>query len=548
MRKFRARRQVRTVREEWMHDRELPRVALVGRPNVGKSALFNRILGSRESIVHEESGVTRDRVERWAEWQGRNFRIVDTAGMNAPGQEDSTLPAQIQEQVRWAIETSDVLVQVVDVTVGVTPLDEMVAAFLRRAGKPVVVAVNKVDHHGRADGELDFLRLGLDPLMSTSALHGGGVAELLDWIVKHLPAPTEQDSSEAATVVEDSDEGWDQADEPLDESEVESVEDWGDESDEGDEGDASEEWDEESEDSAPEPRRRFQRREGPIKLVVVGRPNAGKSSLINALVQDSRVLVSEEPCTTRDAIDVPLQVERDGQIQRYLMIDTAGLRRTAKISQPVEYYGSRRTQESLKRADIALLVLDADDGITRQDQRIARMIADYGIGCVIVFNKSDLLTDPGRKRRLDGFLKRQLPFLSFAPNVLISAKFSRNLDVLLDAVARVGGQIDRQISTPELNRLFERAMQRYQAPMVYTGRQSKSSTGRYRQMPKVAKIYYSTQVSTRPLRFRLFVNDRRAFSDNYISYLTRCLRDDLGLEGAPVFLHLSNRKREREES
>jgi GTP-binding protein len=515
-------------------------VALVGRPNVGKSALFNRIVGSRESIVHEESGVTRDRVERWTDWQGRLFRIVDTAGMNAPGQEDSSLPSQIQEQVRWAIEASDVLIQVVDVTAGVTPLDEMVAAYLRRSGKPVVVAVNKVDHPGRTDGELDFLRLGLDPLMSTSALHGGGVGDLLDWVVEHLPEEeqteevedrepmeTESEHEAAPGVHVEAGEEWDESEySPEDEMEF------------GEEDDASE--------AEYVPPSRFIRPEGPLKLVVVGRPNAGKSSLINALVQDSRVLVSEEPCTTRDAIDVPLQIERKGQTLRYLLIDTAGLRRTAKITQPVEYYGSRRTQESLKRADLAFLVLDADQGITRQDQRIARMIADYGIGCVIVFNKSDLLKEPSRRRRLEGFLKRQLAFLSFAPNVLISAKYGRNLDKLLDAVERVSVEIDRQISTPELNRLFERAMQKYQAPMVFTGRQSKSSTGRYRQRPKVAKIYYATQVSTRPLRFRLFVNDRRAFSDNYLSYLTRFLRGELGLEGAPVFLHLSNRKRNEE--
>jgi len=466
-------------------DARLPTVAIVGRPNVGKSALFNRILGERLAVVHQQSGVTRDRIEQVAEWGRSRFRLVDTAGLLDAASAGSAagLAEAVRKQALAAIGLADLLILVVDVQTGITPLDEAVAELLRRSGKRVLLAVNKVDEMLHEPAALEFHALGLDPLCPVSALHGLGVAELLDEVVSRLGA--EAGIPEAADAVEPA---------------------------------------------------------LPVQVAVVGRPNVGKSSLVNALLDKPRVVVDAAPGTTRDAIDVPLVIERDGVPRRYLLIDTAGLRHTTKIDEPVEYYSTRRSGQSIQRADLVVIVIDAAAGPTRQDQRIGRLVADAHRGCILALNKSDLVADDVQRRDLDREVAAQLGFLGYAPRLHLSALTGDNVEALLDQIDRVAGELEREVPTAELNRVLAAALARYTPPLAWTGGQSRSSTGRYRQRPRQPKLFYASQVGIRPPRFRLFVNDARGFGPHYRLYLERQLRQAFGFAGAPIGLQLRSRQ------
>lgn len=457
-------------------------IAIVGRPNVGKSALFNRIVGRRIAIVHDEPGVTRDRVTAEAEWRGRPFTLVDTGGVGLVRGEKApdVITAAAIEQVELAIEASNAIILVVNVQEGLTALDEEVARRLRKSGKPILLAVNKVDTDRAEAGAADFARLGFEAVFTVSAIHGGGVDEMVEAAVKHLP-----------------------------------------------EGGAEEK------DNAPV-----------VKLAIVGRPNVGKSSIINALTRSSRVIVSPIPGTTRDAVDVPFEVETEGVRQRYLLIDTAGVRQERRIDNSVEFFSVKRTDEAIERADIVIMMIDAESGITGQDKKIGGKIVEARKACIVVVNKWDLVEENVRKAREEEIARREakdrnkpqqmstlaefgawvqenLFFLDYAPVIFTSAKSGFHLDRLLEAVRYVTGQLQQQIPTSLLNRTINDAIER---------RQPVSAAGHR------LKFFYATQVRKAPPTFLLFVNRDELFSDPYTKYLGDQLRKAFGYEGCPIIL------------
>ncbi len=471
-------------------------IAIVGRPNVGKSALFNRIVGRRIAIVHDQPGVTRDRVSAEAEWGGRSFTLVDTGGIGLLRGEkaDNVIARAALTQVELAIEAANVIILVTDVQQGVLPLDEEVSQRLRRSGKPVLVAVNKVDTD-RVETQADeFTRLGFERVFPVSAIHSQGIESLLNGALELLPSP----STEA--VQEPGAEGLElAANKPLE----------------------------------------------PLKLAIVGRPNVGKSSIINTLTRSERVLVSPIPGTTRDAIDVPFEVETDGVRQRYVLIDTAGIRKTRRIDDSIEFFSVQRAEDSIARCDIAIFVLDAESGITEQDKKIADRIVEERKACIVVVNKWDLMDAAVRKAREEEIARRnagthqrgpklmttlaefgewvqeKLFFLDYAPVIFTSAHSGFNLERLLEAVRYVAAQLQQNIPTAILNRTLQDAIER---------RQPVSSHGHR------LKFFYATQVNHKPPTFLLFVNRRDLFSPQYEKYLADQLRRAFGYEGCPVVL------------
>jgi GTP-binding protein len=475
-------------------------IAIVGRPNVGKSALFNRIIGKRVAIVHDEPGVTRDRLSVEAEWRGAPFTLVDTGGIGLVRGEkvkDIVVQAAI-EQVELAIEAADVIVFVVNVRDGVVPLDREVAERLRRSQKPVVVAVNKVDHEGMDADLIDFSELGFEKLMPVSAIHGLGIEALMDAAVAWLPA-----AEVAASNLRNP------AEMP------------------------------EAEDSA-----QIQR---PLKLAIVGRPNVGKSSLVNALTRSQRVIVTPIPGTTRDAIDVPFEVETDGVRQQYILIDTAGVRQERRIDDSVEFYSVKRTDDSIARCDIAMFVLDAEAGVGAQDKKVAGKIVEHRKACIVVVNKWDLLAETVAKsreeelarrqkkgRRREGsaaplttlgefgtWVQEQLFFLDYAPVIFASAKSGFHLERLLEAIRYVAAQLKQTVPTALLNRTLYEAIEE---------RQPVSAAGHR------LKFFYATQVRHAPPTFLLFVNRDELFSDQYAKFLAHRMRQAFGFEGCPLYL------------
>lgn len=479
-------------------------IAIVGRPNVGKSALFNRIVRKRIAIVHDQPGVTRDRVSAEAEWHGRPFTIVDTGGIGLLRGEkapDAITQAAL-EQVELAIEAASVIVLVVNVQEGVVPLDREVAKRLRASGKPVLVAVNKVDN-ARAEANVDeFAELGFEKIFPVTAIHGIGIDKLMDAALVFVPQP------EPAALP---------ADNSSSEANEESIQ---------------------SETSAAKP--------GLIKLAVVGRPNVGKSSIINALTQSERVIVSPIPGTTRDSVDVPFEVETEGIRQQYVLIDTAGVRKTRRIDDSIEFFSVKRTEESIIRSDIVVLVLDATAGILEQDKKIADKIVEAKRACVLVVNKWDLVEESVRKARekeiqeragkrkrdarrktlttlgeFGQWVQERLFFLDYAPVIFTSAQSGFHLDRLLEAVRFVAAQLQQKISTGLLNRVLKDAIER---------RQPVSAAGHR------LKFFYATQVRQAPPTFLLFVNRDELFSEAYAKYLARELRSAFGYEGCPLVL------------
>ncbi len=341
-------------------------IAIVGRPNVGKSALFNRIAGKRIAIVHDQPGVTRDRVTAEVEWNGRAFTLVDTGGIGLLRGEkaDDVISRAALEQVEIAIESAACVILVVNVQEGVVPLDKEVAAKLHRSRKPVLVAVNKVDTERAEKGAFEFSELGFEKIYSVSAIHGEGIRELMEAatvLLPAMPAPTGEPSPQGA--------------------------------------------------EEPEPTvaqsESAQPSASPLKLAIVGRPNVGKSSIINALTKSSRVIVSPVPGTTRDAVDVPFEVDTDGVRQRYVLIDTAGIRKTRRIDDSIEFFSVLRSEDSIARADIVVFVLDAEAGITEQDKKIADRIVENRKACIVVVNKWDLFEEQVRQARHEEIERRE---------------------------------------------------------------------------------------------------------------------------------------------
>jgi GTP-binding protein len=478
-------------------------IAIVGRPNVGKSALFNRIVGRRIAIVHDQPGVTRDRVSAEAEWRGRPFTLVDTGGIGLlRGEKAGDMIARAAlTQVELAVEAAEVILLVVNVQEGIVPLDREVAQRLRRSGKPVLVVVNKVDTHRLETQALEFSELGFEKLFPLSAIHGLGIESLMDAAMALFPAEPEPAAALAAGA----------------EADVETAP-----------GRAV----------APS-------RAEPLKLAIVGRPNVGKSSIVNALTQSERVVVSPIPGTTRDAVDVPFEVETEGVKQAYVLIDTAGMRKTRRVDDSIEFFSVKRAEESILRCDIAIFVLDAESGITEQDKKVADKIVEAGKACILVVNKWDLMEESVRKareeeieRRLSkahrnepkymttlaefgGWVQEHLFFLDYAPVIFTSAISGFNLERLLEAVRYVAAQLQQKIPTALLNRTLQDAIER---------RQPVSSHGHR------LKFFYAAQVKQAPPTFLLFVNREELFPKAYKKYLADQLRAAFGYEGCPIVM------------
>lgn len=479
-------------------------IAIVGRPNVGKSALFNRIVRKRIAIVHDQPGVTRDRVTAEAEWRGRPFTLVDTGGIGLLRGEkaDDVITRAAFDQVQIAIDSANVIVLVVNVQEGIVPLDREVAQRLRQSGKPVLVAVNKVDTAKAESGVPEFAELGFEKLFPVTAIHGEGIELLMNEAAKFLPAPVEMPATpEPAEDLVESDEAADR----------------------------------------PRPRKT-----GPLKIAIIGRPNVGKSSIINSLTNSTRVIVSPIPGTTRDSVDVPFEVETDGVRQKYVLIDTAGLRKSRRVDDSVEFFSVKRTEDSIARCDIAVLVIDAVAGIGEQDKKIADIIVEQRRACIVVINKWDLVEESVReareeeierrrtKHRTEGqdklmttlgefgqWVQERLFFLDYAPVIFTSAKSGFHLDRLLEAVRYVAAQLQQKIPTAILNRTIHASVER---------RQPVSDMGHR------LKFYYATQVREAPPTFLLFVNRDEIFSEQYKKYLGDQMRAAFGYEGCPIIL------------
>jgi GTPase len=426
----------------------LPPVAIIGRPNVGKSALFNRLLARRHAIVSDISGVTRDRLEAACEWAGREFLLIDTGGIVAGDPEPLTV--QVRRQAEQAIADAKAILFVVDATAGMTPQDAEIAGILRRSHRPVLVAVNKVDTPALAPAVHEFHALGLGEPMAVSATHGLGIGELLDAVAAAIPtASVDAGPSDA------------------------------------------------------------------IRVAFLGRPNVGKSSLVNALLGEERVIVDPRPGTTRDAIDTLLHY--DGR--PILLIDTAGLRRRSRVAEPIEFYSTRRTHEALARTDVVVHVIDAVEGITDQDQRIARAVHDAGCAAVIAVNKWDLLHGY-RPEQIHDVAQHQLRFLGPLLLCLTVAPRRQGIDELMAMVLRAAHAHAVRIPTGPLNRIVEAAVQANNPPADPRGRR--------------LHIYYATQPQTKPPTIVLFINDPVLWSPEYRRYLERRIRETFDLTGTPI--------------
>lgn len=458
-------------------------VALVGRPNVGKSRLFNRIIGQRRAIVHDMPGVTRDRLYAAAAWRGQGFDLVDTGGIGFD--DDRPLGDLMAAQAAVAVAEADVIVLVVDARAGLSPKDEEVADLLRRSRKPVVVAANKAEG-AAAVGAAEFWSLGLGEPFPVSAEHGEGVGDLLDAVVERLPAAAAVDAADVTEAARATD-----AAEAADAGEAPGEAPGG-----APAGDAAV-------------------LETPLAVAVVGRPNVGKSSLINALLGAERVIVTPVPGTTRDAIDVLWQ--RPGG-RPFLFIDTAGLRRRTRVEEPVERFGVLRALRAIDRSDVAVLVIDGAAGVTDQERKIASYVLRQGRAAVVAVSKCDLVADLDPEKWREA-IRNNLSFLAFAPVLFVSALTGRGIAHLPGVVARCAEHHATRIPTPFLNRIVQRAV--IGAPAPTRGGRS-------------LKVYYAAQVASRPPTFALLVNYPDLVTDPFRRFLDGRLREALPLEGTPV--------------
>jgi len=427
-----------------------PLVAIVGRPNVGKSMLFNKLVGKRLSIVEDTPGVTRDRLYAECEWCGRKFDIVDTGGIEPTA--DNEILLFMREQANIAISSADVIVLVTDLRTGVTAADKDVANMLLRSKKPCVLAVNKADSVGAVDtGIYEFYSLGLGDPIPVSAVHGHGTGDLLDECMQYFPPEEEE--------VEEDDR---------------------------------------------------------IRVAVIGKPNVGKSSLINSILGEKRVIVSDVAGTTRDAVDSEVQNEHG----KYVFIDTAGIRRKAKVDERVEKFSVMRAQMAIERADVCLIMIDARDGVTEQDTKIAGLAHEAGKASIVIVNKWDLIEkETGTLEKMRKDVMRDLSFMSYAPVLFISAKTGLRIDRIFELVNFVNDQSSMRITTGMLNNVLADAQARMQPP-----------TDKGRRL----KIYYMTQTGIKPPNFVVFCNTRELFHFSYQRYLENQIRAVFGLEGTPI--------------
>jgi GTP-binding protein len=494
----------------------LPIVAIVGRPNVGKSTLFNRVVGQRTAIVEDRARTTRDRLYGEAEWNGRRFLVVDTGGLEVDPRDP--IEAGVQEQARIAIAEADVIIFVVEAITGLAPADEEAAELLRRAKAPVFVAVNKSDNAQRELEAAEFFALGWDRTYPIAAIHGRGVADLLDEVVLALPPETEAElvrkrrAAEAEAFSEEVESG---RLEPIvvgeatdDEDDPEAALEDGGAIDE----EAARRWDaliaSESEDEPP-------------AIALVGRPNVGKSSLLNALLRQERMIVSEVPGTTRDAIDTRLPWGRT----EIVLIDTAGIRRRGRVAggPAAERYSTLRSFKAIERADVAVLLIDAVEGLTAQDAHIAGFVVEEGRGLVVAVNKWDAVeakTGNTFDQYVD-WIRGEAPFLDFAPIVSISAKTGQRVERVLELAVDAWAERRRRVPTAELNRVLGEALVRQEPPAV-KGRRP--------------KLFYATQAGVAPPTFVFFARDAGSVHFSYRRYLENKLRDAFGFLGTPIQL------------
>jgi GTPase len=495
----------------------IPVVAIVGRPNVGKSTLFNRFLGQRSAIVEDRARTTRDRLYGDAEWNGRRFVIVDTGGLELDP--DDPIEARVQEQARLAIAEADVILFIVDAISGLTPADLEAADILRRAKAPVIVAVNKADNEKRELEGAEFHSLGWEETYTISASHGRGTGDLLDAIVWALPPESEAElarkgrEAEAETWASEVAAG---RLEPFVVGDAELDEDGDGAMDEADDAEARR-WDAAmAADADGEP----------AAIAFVGRPNVGKSSLLNALLGEERAIVSEVPGTTRDAIDTRLAWGRS----EVVLIDTAGIRRRGKVAggPAAERYSTLRALHALSRADVAVLVIDAVEGLTSQDAHVAGYVVEEGKGLVIAVNKWDLVADK-TDRTFDQYtewIRNEVPFLDFAPILSISAKTGQRVGRVLETAIDIWGERRKRISTGALNRVLMAATDRTPPPPVRGHR---------------PKLFYATQAAVAPPTFVFFASDASAVHFSYRRYLENRLRDTFGFDGTPIRLVFRDR-------
>ena len=439
-----------------------PLVAIVGRPNVGKSLLFNRLSGHKLSIVDDQPGVTRDRIYADCRWHGRDFILIDTGGIE-PHTDDEMLRF-MREQANVAIDSADVIIFITDLSTGVTAADEDVAAMLQRCGKPVVLCVNKVDAVGDPPAEFyEFYSLGFGDPIALSALHGHGTGDLLDACVSWFGP-------------------------------------------------------EEAEEEEPDR----------IRVAVIGKPNAGKSSLVNYILGENRVIVSPVAGTTRDAIDTAFENEYG----KYTIIDTAGMRRKARVGEDIEKYSVIRGLMAIERSDVCLILIDAVDGITEQDTKIAGLAHEKGKAAIIVINKWDLVEkDDKTMQKFEEKIRTQLAYMAYAPIVFISAKTGQRVDKLFTMINDACEMNSLRITTGALNEVLRDAVMRVQPP-----------TDRGKRL----KVYYMTQVGVKPPHFVLFCNNAELFHFSYKRYIENCIRASYGLMGTPVRMTIRERDDDRE--
>ena len=440
-----------------------PLVAIVGRPNVGKSMLFNKLCGQRLSIVEDTPGVTRDRLYAQCEWRNRTFDIVDTGGIEPST--DNEILSFMREQAEIAIQTATVIVFVCDIKTGITAADQEVANMLLRAGKPVVLAINKADQTGRENPDIyEFYNLGLGDPIGVSALHGHGTGDLLDACFEYFPEEEEEEEEE----------------------------------------------------------------DDRIKVALIGKPNVGKSSLVNRILGIERVIVSDVAGTTRDAVDSEFENEHG----KYVFIDTAGMRKKSKVDDRVEKFSVLRSTMAIERADVCLIMIDAQEGVTEQDTKVAGLAHEAGKACIIVVNKWDAIEKDGKT--MDNMRKeimRDLSYMTYAPVLFISALTGQRVDRLFELINYVNNQASTRISTGMLNSVLADATTRVQPP-----------TDKGRRL----KIYYMTQAGIRPPHFVCFCNEAKLFHFSYQRYLENQIRSTFGLEGTPVRMTI-RQKSEKEE-
>lgn len=431
----------------------LPVVAIIGRPNVGKSTLVNRLCRSRDAIVHDQPGVTRDRTYQEGYWADRTFKVVDTGGLVF--NDDSEFLPEIREQAKLAMAEAAVAVVIVDGQQGLTAADESIAEWLRHQNCPVLLAVNKCESPDQGLAmAADFWTLGLGEPYPISAIHGAGTGELLDKVISFLPASQELEGLEE-----------------------------------------------------------------PIQLAIIGRPNVGKSSILNSICGENRAIVSPIRGTTRDTIDT--SIEREGKTWK--LLDTAGIRRRRSVSYGPEFFGINRSFKAIERSDVCVLVIDAEEGVTEQDQRLAGRIEEDGRACVVAVNKWDLISkDSHTLPAMEKELRSKLYFLEWAPMLFISALTGQRVERIFPLAALAVEQHRRRVSTSVVNEVLKEALSWRTPPTTRGGRQG--------------KVYYGTQVAVRPPSFTLFVNDPKLFGDTYRRYVERQIREGLGFEGSPLRL------------